>query len=53
MTIEIIRKANKAMMEGKSSETYNLPKKVKNNIAKTKYTREQLNAAYAKALKME
>lgn len=52
MTIEIIRKANKAMMLGKSSENYNLPKKVKSNIANTKYTREQINTAYAKAVKM-
>lgn len=52
MTVDIIRKANRALMKGKELNSYNLPKNVTASIASKKYTREQINEAYAKALKM-
>ncbi|WP_157770545.1 hypothetical protein [Pseudoalteromonas sp. 1_2015MBL_MicDiv] len=53
MTLEIIKRANRALIEGKNIDSYNLPKKVKESIVSKKYSKEQINAAYAKALKME
>lgn len=49
MNINLARKANEALMSGKKIEDYNLPKKVNGKIAKMKFTREQINSAYAKA----
>lgn len=53
MTIDIIRKANQALIQGKNIKSYDLPKSVKDKIANTIYTREQINNAYAKAVNME
>lgn len=53
MSKEIIRKANQAMISGKQLSSYDIPERVKSSIANKKYTRDQINEAYAKALKME
>lgn len=52
MSKEIIRKANQAMISGKQLSSYDIPERVKSSIANKKYTRDQINEAYAKALKM-
>lgn len=48
MNIDIIKRANRALIKKKTLDSYDLPKNLKQQIANTSITREQINAAYVK-----
>ena len=50
MNSETIRKANAALIAGKKINSYKLPKKVIEAISNRKYTKEEINAAFAKVI---
>ena len=48
MNTDIIKRANRALIQKKTLDSYDLPKHLKQQIANKSFTREQINAAYAK-----
>lgn len=49
MTIDTIRRANKAMMEKRDVESYGLPPEIVKAIQARYYTTEEINEAYRKS----
>lgn len=45
-----IMRANKAMMEGKTLDDFNIPSHIKSQIQDRRYTASEINAGYARAL---
>ena len=49
MTHNIINRANNAMMNGRTFDSYNLPEQLKREISARHYTQEEINMWYAKS----
>lgn len=49
MTLDIIKKAAKAVISKKDVSSYDLPQSVKSKIAARKYSASEINKAYKKS----